>query len=72
MVGLVSASATRGDAIVAALGDGDGASGGGSMEACDVGAGLVGWAGSGRGGISSSALVSIVISLVSGAFTRRL
>lgn len=57
--------------MVAALGEGDGARGGGSMEACDVG-GLDGCAASGRSGMSSSALVSIVISFVSGAFTRRL
>lgn len=71
MVGLGSISGTRGDAIVAALGEGEGARGGGSIDACDVGA-LGGCAGSGRSGISSSALVSMVISFVSGAFTRRL
>lgn len=71
MVGLGSVSGTLGDAMVAALGEGDGARGGGSMEAWEVG-GFGGCAASGRGGMSSSALVSIVISFVSGGFTRRL
>lgn len=71
LVGLVSVSGFRGEAIVAMLREGDAAIGGGSIEAWDVGA-LVGWAGSGRRGISSSALVSIVISFVSGGLTRRL
>ena len=45
-------------------GDGALVNGGGSMAACDVGA-LEGTAGSGRGEMSSSVRVSIVISLVS-------
>ena len=71
LVGLVSVSTFRGEAMVAALSEGEAAIGGGSIEACDVGA-LVGWAGSGSWGMSSSALVSIVISFVSGGLTRRL
>lgn len=63
----------RGDAIVAALVDGEGAlvSGGGSIEEKDV-ADFVGSAGSGRDGISSSVRVSIVISFVSMFDIRRL
>jgi len=58
--------------MFAALGDGEGAlvSGGGSMAACEVG-GLVGIAGSGKAGMSSSPLVSMVISLVSVCCERR-
>ena len=62
-----SPSAGLGDAAVM-LGEGDGAlvSGGGSMEALEVGA-LDGIAGSGNAGISSSVdEVSIVICLVGG------
>lgn len=53
------------------LGDGDGAlvGGGGSIEACDVGA-FEGIAGSGNDGISSSCDVSIVMFLVGGACCR--
>lgn len=68
-----SKSGFRGDAIVAALGDGEGApaSGGGSMAACEVG-GFGGTAGSGKGGMSPSPLVSMVISFVSVCAVRRL
>ena len=67
-----SLSVGLGDAA-AMLGDGDGAlvSGGGSIEALDVGA-FDGRAGSGNAGISSSAdEVSIVICLVKGWVWRR-
>jgi hypothetical protein len=71
VVGLGSTSKARGDAIVAALGEGEGAfvSGGGSIAANDVG-GLDGTAGPGRSGMSPSALVSMVISFVSDCTTR--
>lgn len=55
----------------AAFKDGEAAIGGGSIDACDVGA-LVGCAGPGRRGMSSAAFVSIVISFVSGGLMRRL
>ena len=63
VVRLGSTSELRGEAMFAALGEGEGAlvSGGGSMAACEVG-GLVGIAGSGKAGMSSSPLVSMVIS----------
>ena len=66
-------SGFRGDAIVAVLGEGEGApvSGGGSIGACEVG-GFGGTAGSGSGGMSPSPFVSIVISLVSVEARRRL
>lgn len=72
VVGLGSTSGLRGDAMAAALGEGDGAlvRGGGSMAACEVGA-FVGITGSGKAGISSSPLVSMVISLVSVCWERR-
>jgi len=59
--------------MVAKLGDGDGAlvRGGGSIVECEVG-GFDGTAGSGKGEISSSVLVSMVISLVSALAERML
>jgi hypothetical protein len=65
-----SPSTCLGDGAVI-LGDGDGAlvTGGGSIEACDVG-GLEGIMGSGRASISSSCEVSMVICFVGAAFCR--
>lgn len=68
-------SGCRGEAIVATLGEGEGAdvSGGGSMLECDVGgSGLEVTAGSGNGGMSSSGFrVSMAISFVSMLLPRR-
>jgi hypothetical protein len=57
--------------MVATFGEGEGAlvSGGGSIAANEVGA-FDGTTGAGSGGRSSAALVSIVISFVSGCDTR--
>jgi hypothetical protein len=66
-------SGGRGEAMVAAWVEGEGADvrGGGSMLECDVG-GLAGITGAGSCGISSSGLrVSMAISFVSAALIRR-
>ena len=62
----------RGEAIAAALEEGEGAlvRGGGSIVEFEMGCGLEGIAGSGKGGMSSSVRVSIVISFVSALAAR--